>query len=191
MFGAERYEWKRGRRAYRNGHYTRNLLTRYGLIDDIRVPRPARGGCEFSVFDRYERRRRDLDAAIDRLFLSGISTRKLKGIARELYGQEISPQTVSTVSSSLDAELARFQDKPIDDTIEFLFLDGISQKVREIGIERKVMLCAFGIHQKRDGEAARRREILSFQLTDVEDEASGKDSSPISKDGGLWENILN
>jgi len=174
MLGAERYERKRSRRAYRNGHYTRNLLTKYGLIEDIRVPRPDKGGGEFSVFDRYERRRRDVDAAIGRLFLNGISTRKLKGIARELYGQEISPQTVSTVSSSLDAELARFQDKPIDDTIEFLFLDGIFQKVREIGIERKVMLCAFGIHHRKDDEAVRHREILSFQLTDVEDEASWK-----------------
>jgi transposase-like protein len=54
-----------------------------------------------------------------------------------------------------------------------LFL-GISQKVREIGIEKKMMLCAFGIHRKRPGEAERLNEILSFQLTDVEGEASWK-----------------
>lgn len=58
--------------------------------------------------------------------------------------------------------------------MEFLFLDGISQNVREIGIEKKVMLCAFGIHRKGPGEEQRLKEILSFQLTDVEDEASWK-----------------
>jgi putative transposase len=170
--GASRYERTSSRRGYRNGHYQRDLLTRFGPIENIQVPRIDQRGMEFSVFDRYERRRRDVDAAIGRLFLNGVSTRKLKGIAKELYGQEVSPQTVSSTLASLDKEVERFKDKVIDDTVEFLFLDGISQKVREIGIEKKVMLCAFVIHHKRPQEDDRRREILSFQLTEVEDEAS-------------------
>jgi len=125
-----------------------------------------------SVFDRYEHRRRDVDAALGRLFLNGVSTRKLKGIAREIYGREVSPQTVSSTLSSLDEELARFKDKPIEDTVEFLFLDGLSQKVREIGIEKKVMLCAFGIHRKKEQQKQRDKDILSFQLADAEDDAS-------------------
>jgi transposase-like protein len=133
-----------------------------------------KGGIEFNVFDRYEHRRWDVDAAIGRLFLSGVSTRKLKGITKDLWGKEISPQSVSNAFSVLDKELERFKDKPIADTVEFLFLDGITQKVREIGIEKKVMLCAFGIHRERPGEEQRLKEILSFQLTDSEDEASWK-----------------
>ena len=170
--GARRYERNQSRRGYRNGHYRRDLLTRFGPIEKIRVPRMDQGGMEFSVFDRYERRRRDVDAAIGRLFLNGVSTRKLKGIVKELYGQEVSAQTVSSTLVCLDKELERFKDKPIDDTVEFLFLDGISQKVREIGITKKVMLCAFAIHHKRPQEDERHKEILSFQLTEVEDEAS-------------------
>ena len=170
--GAGHYERTQGRRAYRNGHYLRSLLSKFGLIEDIRVPRMNRGGMEFSVFDRYERRRRDVDAAIGRLFLNGVSTRKLKGIARELYGKEVSAQTVSNAVASLDEEVARFKDKPIADTVQFLFLDGISQKVREVGIENKVMLCAFAVHRKQPGEQGRHKEILSFQLTEVEDEAA-------------------
>jgi len=171
--GASRYERSAGRKAYRNGHYLRNLLTRYGVVDEIRVPRAEPGGMEFSVFDRYEHRRRDVDAALGRLFLNGVSTRKLKGIAREIYGKEVSPQTVSSTLSSLDEELSRFKDKPIEDNVEFLFLDGISQKVRELGIEKKVMLCAFAIHRK-EAEKERVKDILSFQLAEAEDEASWK-----------------
>ena len=170
--GAQRYERTERRRGYRNGHYRRDILTRFGRIEGIEVPRMERGGMAFSVFDRYERRRRDVDSAIGRLFLNGVSTRKLKGIVKDLYGQEVSPQTVSSTLAYLDRELESFRDKPISDTVEFLFLDGISQKVREIGIERKVMLCAFAIHRKEPGEKNRRREMLSFQLTEVEDEAS-------------------
>jgi len=84
--GAGRYERSSKRQGYRNGHYLRNLLTKFGLVEDIRVPRLDQGGMEFSVLNRYEHRRRDVDAAIGRLFLNGVSTRKLKGLARELFG---------------------------------------------------------------------------------------------------------
>jgi putative transposase len=170
--GAERYERSEKRKGYRNGHYRRDLLSRFGLIEGIRVPRLNEGGMTFSVFDRYEQRRRDVDAAIGRLFLNGVSTRKLKGIAEELYGRGVSAQTVSNTLAVLDKEVAHFKDKPIGDTVQFLFLDGISNKVREIGMERKVMLCAFGIHQGDPHEGSRLRELLSFQLAEVEDEAS-------------------
>ena len=53
--------------------------------------------------------------------------------------------------------------------MEFLFLDGISSKVREIGIERKVVLCALGIHGQEGGERTTRKELPSFQLTEAED----------------------
>jgi len=167
--GAGRYERSTERQGYRNGHYFRNLLTKFGPIEDIRVPRLDQGGMEFTVLNRYEHRRRDVDAAIGRLFLSGVSTRKLKGLARELFGKEVSAQTVSNTLACLDQELEGYRTKPLGDTVEFLFLDGISSKVREIGIERKVVLCAFGIHRPGPGEAQGRRELLSFRLTEVED----------------------
>jgi hypothetical protein len=53
-------------------------------------------------------------------------------------GKEISPQKVSNALLSLDMEQSLFKGKPIDDTVEFPFLEGISKKVREIGIEAHV-----------------------------------------------------
>jgi transposase-like protein len=120
ILGAKRYERNNKRKGYRNGHYERSLLTRYGPIENIQVPRREPGGVEFSVFDRYERRRLDLDAAIGQLFVNGISTRKLKGIAKQLYGQQIGAQTVSNTLGALDKELERYKDKPIADTVKSL-----------------------------------------------------------------------
>jgi putative transposase len=167
--GASPYERSSKRQGYRNGHYGRDLLTRFGLVEDIRVPRVTPGGTEFTVLNRYEHRRRDVDAALGRLFLNGVSTRKLKNIARELFGKEVSAQTVSNALASLDQELEGYRTKPLADTVEFLFLDGISNRVREIGIERKVVLCALGIHRQEAGEEQPRKELLSFQLTEGED----------------------
>ncbi len=79
---ARRYERSPDRMSYRGGHYRRSLLTRYGLLENLRVPRVAEGSMDFQLFDRYERRRSDVDAAIGRLFLQGVSTRRLRSIAR-------------------------------------------------------------------------------------------------------------
>jgi len=87
-----------------------------------------------------------VDAPIGLLFFNGVSTRKLKGIVKELWGKEVSVQTVSNAFKCLHKELEHFKDKLIEYTVEFLFLDGITQKVREIGIENKVMLGALAIH---------------------------------------------
>ena len=109
LLGADGYERSPKRKGYRNGHYLRSLLAKFGLIQDIRVPGIDKGGTEFSVFDRYERRRWDVGAAIGRLFINGVSPRKLKSIAEELWGKGVSAQTVSNASKCLDKELERFR----------------------------------------------------------------------------------
>jgi len=160
---ARKYERSSRRQGYRGGHYLRDLTTRYGLLEDLCVPRMAEGPVDFQLFDKYERRRPDVDAAIGRLFLQGVSTRRLRSIAQELFGCEVSATTVSRTTGYLDEELRQYQTKPLIDDYPFLFLDGITQKVREIGVKKKVMLCALGM--KEDGT----RETLSFRMADHED----------------------
>jgi len=160
---ARKYERSYRRQGYRGGHYLRDLVTRYGLLEGLRVPRMAEGPMDFQLFDKYERRRPDVDAAIGRLFLQGVSTRRLRSIAQELFGCEVSATTVSKTTGYLDEELKQYQTKPLNDDFPFLFLDGITQKVREIGVEKKSMLCALGM--KENGA----KEMLSFRLADQED----------------------
>ena len=163
---ARKYERNSRRQGYRGGHYLRDMVTRYGLLEGLRVPRMAEGPVDFQLFDKYERRRPDVDAAIGRLFLQGVSTRRLRRIAEELFGRGVSATTVSRTTGYLDEELKRYRTKPLADDFDFLFLDGITQKVREIGVRKKMMLCALGM--KEDGS----RESLSFQVADQEDIAS-------------------
>jgi putative transposase len=160
---ARKYERSSGRQGYRGGHYLRDLVTRYGLLEGLRVPRMAEGPVDFQLFDKYERRRPDVDAAIGRLFLQGVSTRRLRRSAEELFGCPVSATTVSRTTGYLDEELKKYRTKPLTDDFDFLFLDGITQKVREIGVRKKMMLCALGMNE--DG----RRESLSFQMVDRED----------------------
>lgn len=163
--GADKYERTENRKDYRNGRYTRSLTTKFGHIEALQVPRLRQGSLAQEALGRYERIHEDVDRAIGQLFLAGVSTRRLKGITQELFGRPISAQTVAKATQSLDAELEQYRTAALDDEYDFLFLDGIHDKVREIGVERKVMLCALGV--RKDGT----KKILSFRLVDQEDEA--------------------
>ncbi len=163
--GANHYERSPQRTGYRNGSYERSLGTLYGTLENIPVPRLRQDTPEYRLFDRYQRRAGSLDQAIGALFLNGVSVRKLRWVAKEFLGTDVSASTISKVSAALSQEdLKQFQDKELFDQYEFLFLDGISSKVREIGAERKIMLCALGL--KNNGT----KEIIGARLADGEKE---------------------
>lgn len=163
--GAASYERRADRKGYRNGYYERSLGTLYGDISGINVPRLREGSYEYQVFDHYQRRAGTIDQAIGTLFLNGVSTRKLSWIAKELIGSSVSPATVSNISQVLsNDDLKQFQEKDLHDEYRFLFFDGISSKVRKIGVERDILLCALGI--KFDGT----KEIIGARLASGESE---------------------
>src|SRR2546428_12395732 len=91
--GATRYERSEERKDYRNGSYARSLGTKHGTIEDVRVPRTRSGDFEPKVFERYERRSKNMNELIGALFLNGVSTRKLEKIAHELLGVNITHST--------------------------------------------------------------------------------------------------
>lgn len=163
--GAELYERTASRNGHRGGSYTRRLKTKWGEVL-IRIPRLAEGSYGLEIIDRWGRRHAHLDEAIGRLFLAGVSTRRLERVAEELWGIGLSKAQVSEITKALDAEVRAFREKKIPDTVRYLLLDGISAKVREVGVRGKVFLVAYGIHA--DG----RREILGFVLSDSESAAA-------------------
>ena len=85
---AGKYRRTRGRKGYRNGKYLRDLLCKYGLIEDLSVPRIREGEIEYRLFEKYQRRQWEVDSAFGRLFLAGVSTHKLKKLSRDLFGKE-------------------------------------------------------------------------------------------------------
>jgi putative transposase len=182
--GAGRYERTGSRRKYRNGTYRRGLLSRFGPIEDLAVPRFRDGGLLHSLFAPYQQRTDDVDKALGTLFLNGISTHKLKGIAEQLTGRAVSAQTVSTIIQKTDQDLEQYRTQSIVDEYEYLFFDGIYDKIREIGLERKVLLCALGM--TKEGK----KELLSFRLVDAESESNWTEFLIDLKNRGLKGNGL-
>src|SRR3984893_13022059 len=64
--GAAWGECTPSRKGYRNGSYTRDLVTKTGRIEALSVPRDREGQFHTQVFERYGRYEPEIAARIDR-----------------------------------------------------------------------------------------------------------------------------
>lgn len=103
FIGAASSERREERRDHRNGHDTRNLETTVGQIADLPVPR-TRGWYQTQLFERYHRRREELDGAIGEMFVKGVSQAQVGQVMETLTGSHPSPSTVSRVFPTLEDE---------------------------------------------------------------------------------------
>ena len=135
---AERTDWlgvgryvgdEAGRQDYRNGYYRRDLGTRFGLLRRLRVPRTRRGG-RSRLLGRYQRRQESVHELVREAFLRGISTRQVGRVVGLLSGEVVSPQTVSQLTRDLDEAVRQFHQARLEDEWAYLFLDGVSLRVR-------------------------------------------------------------
>jgi putative transposase len=162
---AQRYERTSERVDYRNGYRHRNLVTAFGLLKDLVVPRTVKGGYQTVVFRRYQRRWDKVNRFIREIFIGGVSTREVGWVMRSLLDKEVSASTVSSITKALDKEVNKYHKRPLQDKYIYLFLDGVVQRVVSCGrAVKKLVLVAYGI--KQDG----RREVIDYRLAKSESE---------------------
>jgi len=160
-----RYARAEQRKDYRNGYYTRDFVTRFGTLR-LRIARTRKKGFLPEVMKKFQRRAEEVALLIREAFLRGISTRQVGRVVAVLTGERVSPQTVSRITQELDEAVRQFHQARLDDDWAYLFLDGVSLRVRRpVGRKRVQMLVAYGV--KRDG----RRELLAFLRTRGESQA--------------------
>jgi len=163
--GCGKYERTESRADYRNGFYRRSLLSLYGWLEEVKVPRLRFGSFESGVLRKYCRRSPLLDRLILEGFLLGHSTRKTARMFKRAYGQSISAQAVSNVVKELNAEVGEFHKRSLGDDYRFIYLDGLWVKLAMPVKVKKVLLVAYGV--RHDGT----RELIDFLLAGSESEA--------------------
>jgi putative transposase len=167
--GAGKGERTEGRLGYRSGYYPRTLVTRVGKLE-LRVPQDRNGLFSTELFERYARSEKALLSALTEMYVQGVSTRKVKAITEELCGHAFSASTISAINKKLDASLAAFAHRRLDEPFPYLILDARYEKVREGGVVMsQAVLIAIGIDW--DG----RRQILGVDMANRESGSSWKE----------------
>ena len=161
-----RYQRSGKRRGYRNGYRHRSLLTEFGLLDNIQVPRDRHGAYQPGILQRYQRRQEQVNKVVREMFLQGVSTRKVQEVLKPMLRVSLSAQSVSRIVRSLDSEVRHFHRRRLGDDYLYLFFDGIVMKVKGAGsVRKRLVLSVYGIN--RHGY----RELVSFRQATAESEA--------------------
>jgi putative transposase len=160
------YQRRQSRRQpYRNGYYERDFVTRFGTIR-LRIARTRGRSFLPRGLRPFQRRAPEVALLIREAFLRGISTRQVGRVVALLTGEVVSAQTVSKLTRDLDQAVRAFHQARLSDDYAYLFLDGVSLRVRRpAGRKRVQMLVAYGVG--RDG----RRQLLAFLRSQGESQA--------------------
>jgi transposase-like protein len=118
------------RQGYRNGSYTRDLLTSTGKIEDLSVPRDREGRFQTQAFERYSRYEPQVAAALTDLFVSGTSTHKVGEVTKTLLGTAPSASTVSRLNQTLADQFDAWRVRQLQPHYRIVYLDGIHFTIR-------------------------------------------------------------
>lgn len=155
---AKRRERVASRRGERNGHYSRNLVTPSGLIEQLRVPRAREGPFLTEVFERYRRMTGSMEEAVLEMYLQGVSARKVGQITGRLSGVKISKDATSRIAQRLEKELQEWRELRLEREYPYLYLDATYLKALNSGAVRDMaLLVAIGVAD--DGY----REVLAVE----------------------------
>lgn len=163
---AKKHQRTDNRLDYRNGHYYRNLDTELGPIEKLKVPRSRLALFKTKVFDYYQRRQKAVNETICKTFINGVSTRNVSNSLKPLLATTFSASTVSRVTKSLNTKVEEFHKRKILDEFQYLFLDGITLKVKNsLKSCKKLILVAYGI------TIFGKKELISFKIASSESQS--------------------
>ena len=152
------------RRGYRNGSYTRDLVTPTGRIEDLKVPRDRAGAFHTQVFERYARYEPEVAEALTDMFVSGTSTQKVGKVAEKLLGVAPSASTVSRLNQALTEQYEAWRERRLLEHYRIIYLDGIHFTVRHrTQTDATMILTALGVDLEGN------REVLAFRACAEED----------------------
>ena len=145
----------------RNGKSRKVLKGDFGEMP-IEVPRDRQGSFEPQIVPKHQRRWNGFDERILSLYARGMTVREIQAHLQEMYGTEVSPSLISSVTDAVVDEVKLWQGRPLDAVYPIVYLDCIHVKVREGAVRVKAVYLAIGITMTGD------KEVLGLWLAQTE-----------------------
>ncbi len=158
FIGAAWGECSPKRKGDRNGHYTRDLVTSTGRLEEIKVPRDREGQFHTQSFERYRRYEPHIAEGLTQMFVAGASTHKVGEVAQTLLGVTPSASTISRLNQTLTQQFETWRQRPLQEHWRILYLDGIHFSIRHGDqADSTIVLTALGV------DLAGNKEVLALR----------------------------
>jgi putative transposase len=146
----------------RNGKSRKTLKGEFGELP-IEVPRDRHGSFEPQLIAKHQTRWTGFDDKILSLYARGMTVREIQGHLEEMYGTEVSPTLISSVTDAVIDEVKAWQARPLEGLYPIVYLDCIHVKARDAGAVRvKAVYLALGIN------LAGEKELLGIWIAQTE-----------------------
>jgi putative transposase len=146
----------------RNGRGYKTVQTETGPLT-IAVPRDRDGSFTPQLVPKRQRRLAGFDDTVLSLYARGLSTREIQEHLEDLYGTEVSPTLISTITDAVLDEVRAWQSRPLAAVYPILYFDALYVKSRQEGpVQTKAVYLALGITLEGT------KELLGMWLSESE-----------------------
>ena len=129
----------------RNGATPKTVKGDFGEIV-VETPRDRNGSFEPQLIQKHQTRFDGFDEKILSLYARGMTTREIQGHLQQMYGVEVSPTLISTVTDAVLEEVKAWQNRPLEPIYGLMFLDALYVKMRHEGrVENRAVYVAIGV----------------------------------------------
>lgn len=151
------------RRNRRNGASAKTVQGESGRLN-ITTPRDRNGTFEPLLIPKYERRLAGFDDKVLALYAKGMSTRDIQELVKTLYGVELSPALISSLTDAVDDEVTVWHSRPLESVFPIVYFDGIVVHVRGASgrVSQHTIYVALGVN------LAGHKELLGLWLAENE-----------------------
>ncbi|MFF3365237.1 IS256 family transposase [Streptomyces misionensis] len=143
----------------RNGTRSKTVLTDVGPVEIV-MPRDRDGSFEPKIVKKRQKRLTGVDEMVISLAAKGLTTGEVQAHLAEVYGADVSRQTISTITDKVLESMAEWQSRPLDTVYPVVFIDAIHVKIRDGAVANRPIYVALAV------TAEGRREILGLRAGD-------------------------
>jgi transposase-like protein len=128
----------------RNGYRAKTVLTEAGPVE-ISVPRDRDSSFEPKIVAKRQRRLTGVEDMVISLSAKGLTHGEIAAHLAEVYGAEVSKQTITTITDRVMDGMAEWQSRPLDPVYAVVFIDAIHVKIREGQVANRPIYLALGV----------------------------------------------
>jgi putative transposase len=128
----------------RNGTRAKTLLTEAGPVP-IEVPRDRDGSFSPQLVKKRQRRLSGVDDLVISLSAKGLTHGEICAHLADVYGAQVSKQTITAITDRVLEGLSEWQNRPLDVVYPVIFIDAINVKIRDGNVANRPIYVALAV----------------------------------------------
>lgn len=147
---------------HRNGSSPKTVITPEGALP-LDIPRDRLSTFDPVLVAKHQRRLPGFNDRVISMYARGMPVREIQAHLEEIYGLEVSPELISTITDEVMVEVAEWQARALEAMYPIVYFDALRLKIRDEGtVRNKAVYLALGI------DATGRKDVLGLWIEQTE-----------------------